>query len=92
MENASRVESVWKRLRNGDIATCEEALKLLVDPLGNLHIDWLDQDLNYRFFREFEDRSILPPLIPLLMTEQYGERIKGRVGLETPSQRRYCHL
>lgn len=67
MENASRVESVWKRLRNGDIATCEEALKLLVDPLGNLHIDWLDQDLNYRFFREFEDRSILPPLIPLLL-------------------------
>jgi general secretion pathway protein E len=66
MDNASG-ESVWKRLRNGNIATCEEALKLLIDPLGNLHIDWLDQDLNYRFFREFEDRSILPPIIPLLL-------------------------
>jgi type II secretory ATPase GspE/PulE/Tfp pilus assembly ATPase PilB-like protein len=66
MDNAS-VESVWKRLRNGNIATCEEALKFLIDPLGNLHIDWLDQDLNYRFFREFEDRSILPPVIPLLL-------------------------
>lgn len=66
MDNTSG-ESVWKRLRNGNIATCEEALKFLIDPLGNLQIDWLDRDLNHRFFREFEDRSILPPVIPLLL-------------------------
>jgi hypothetical protein len=60
-------ESVWKRLRHGNIATCEEALKFLVDLEGNVHLSWLDQDLTHRFFREFEDRSILPPVIPLLL-------------------------
>lgn len=60
-------ESVWKRLRHGNIASCEEALQFLIDIHGNVHLDWLDQDLNHRFFREFEDRSILPPVIPLLL-------------------------
>ncbi len=60
-------ESVWKRLRHGNINTCEEALQFLVDVEGNVHLNWLDQDLNHRFFREFEDRSILPPVIPLLL-------------------------
>ena len=60
-------ESVWKRLRRGNIATCEDALQLLVDLDGNVHLDWLDQDLTHRFFREFEDRNILPPIIPLLL-------------------------
>ena len=59
--------SVWKRLRDGNISSCEEALQFLVDIDGNVHLDWLDQDLNRRFFREFEDRSILPPVIPLLL-------------------------
>ncbi len=60
-------ESVWKRLRHGNIASCEEALQFLIDIDGNVHLDWLDQDLNHRFFREFEDRNILPPVIPLLL-------------------------
>lgn len=60
-------ESVWKRLRHGNIASCEEALQFLIDIDGNVHLNWLDQELNYRFFREFEDRSILPPVIPLLL-------------------------
>jgi type II secretory ATPase GspE/PulE/Tfp pilus assembly ATPase PilB-like protein len=60
-------ESIWKRLRHGNITTCEEALQFLVDVNGHVHLNWLDQDLNYRFFREFEDRSILPPVIPLLL-------------------------
>ncbi|MFN6069780.1 MAG: ATPase, T2SS/T4P/T4SS family, partial [Pseudanabaena sp.] len=60
-------ESVWKRLRHGNIASCEEALQFLIDIHGNVHLDWLDQDLNHRFFREFEDRSLLPPVIPLLL-------------------------
>ncbi|MFN8971404.1 MAG: type II/IV secretion system protein, partial [Pseudanabaena sp.] len=63
----SEGESVWKRLRHGNIATCEEALNFLVDIEGNVHLSWLDQDLTHRFFREFEDRSILPPVIPLLL-------------------------
>ncbi|MBD2176112.1 type II/IV secretion system protein [Pseudanabaena sp. FACHB-1998] len=60
-------ESVWKRLRHGNISSCEEALQFLVDPHGDLHLNWLDQDLSYRFFREFEDRNMLPPVIPLLL-------------------------
>lgn len=60
-------ESVWKRLRHGNISSCEEALQFLVDIDGNVHLNWLDQDLNHRFFREFEDNSILPPVIPLLL-------------------------
>ncbi len=60
-------ESVWKRLRNGNIASCEEALQFLVNIDGNVHLNWLDRDLNHRFFREFEDRNVLPPIIPLLL-------------------------
>lgn len=60
-------ESVWKRLRHGNIATCAEALQFLVDIEGNVNLSGLDQDLTHRFFREFEDRGILPPIIPLLL-------------------------
>ena len=60
-------ESIWKRLRQGNISSCEEALQSLVESDGNVHLEYLDQDLNHRFFREFEDRSILPPVIPLLL-------------------------
>ncbi len=60
-------ESVWKRLRGGNIASCQEALHILVDINGNVDLSCLDQDLTHRFFREFEDRGILPPVIPLLL-------------------------
>lgn len=61
------VLSVWQQLRNNQIYSCEEALGLLVDEQGNLAIAALDQDLTQRFFREFEDRNALPPVIPLLL-------------------------
>ena len=67
MSQPSHGESVWKRLRRGNISSCEEALQFLVESDGNIHLEDLDQDLNHRFFREFEDRSILPPVIPLLL-------------------------
>ncbi|WP_330482165.1 GspE/PulE family protein [Tumidithrix elongata] len=60
-------ESVWQRLRNNQICSCEEALRQLVDPKGLVKLELLDQELNHRFFREFEDLSALPPVIPLLL-------------------------
>ncbi|PZO38500.1 MAG: type II/IV secretion system protein [Pseudanabaena frigida] len=62
--------SVWKRLRNQEI-TCEDAIQLLVDKRGGLRIDLLDEDVNYRFFHHFEDRKLLPPVIPLLLWHGY---------------------
>jgi len=59
--------SVWKRLLGGKIASCEEAMSLLVDIEGNVSLASLDQELTERFFREFEDRTTLPPVIPLLL-------------------------
>jgi type II secretory ATPase GspE/PulE/Tfp pilus assembly ATPase PilB-like protein len=60
-------ESVWKRLRHGNISSCEQALQFLVDIDGKVHLESLDQELTNRFFREFEDRTVLPPVIPLLL-------------------------
>ncbi|PZU93761.1 MAG: type II/IV secretion system protein [Pseudanabaena sp.] len=60
-------ESVWKRLLSGKIASCKEAIDLLVDLEGNVSLGSLDQELTQRFFREFEDRNLLPPVIPLLL-------------------------
>ncbi|OLP18470.1 general secretion pathway protein GspE [Leptolyngbya sp. 'hensonii'] len=59
-------QSPWTRLRSDQI-TCEEALSLLVDPQGNLSLEQLDDEVSYRFFREFEDRKSLPSVIPLLL-------------------------
>jgi general secretion pathway protein E len=54
-------------LRDNEIASCQDALDLLVDKHGTLRVDLLDAELNYRFFREFGDKSALPPVIPLLL-------------------------
>jgi type II secretory ATPase GspE/PulE/Tfp pilus assembly ATPase PilB-like protein len=59
--------SVWQKLRQQKIPSCEDALGLMVSPDGHLNLDTLDDDLNRRFFREFEDRASLPPLVPLLL-------------------------
>jgi general secretion pathway protein E len=67
MQELPSVESIWKRLRSNEISSCEEALKLLIDERGMIQIDLLDPELNFRFFREFEDRNALPPVIPLLL-------------------------
>lgn len=63
---ASSRSSAWQRLRTQDIS-CDEALKLLVDERGSVNVPLLDREVSYRFFREFPDRSLLPPLIPLLL-------------------------
>jgi general secretion pathway protein E len=60
-------QSVWKKLRNNQIFSCEEALRLLFDESDNLVIATLDAELNQRFFQAFEDRNSLPPVVPLLL-------------------------
>jgi general secretion pathway protein E len=62
--------SVWKRLRNQEI-NCDQAIQLLVDKRGGLRIDLLDEEVNYRFFHNFDDRKSLPPVIPLLLWHGY---------------------
>ncbi len=64
-------ESVWKRLQKGNISSRKEALEFLVDVKGNVHLEQLDIDLTDRFFSKFPDRSILPPVIPLLLWQSY---------------------
>jgi general secretion pathway protein E len=59
--------SVWSQLRNNEIQSYQEALSLLVNEQGTVNLDLLDSELTYRFFAEFEDRNLLPPLIPLLL-------------------------
>lgn len=40
---------------------------LLVNEDGIVSLSLLDAEVSYRFFREFPDRKVLPPLIPLLL-------------------------
>ncbi|MDX2270592.1 MAG: GspE/PulE family protein [Cyanobacteriota bacterium] len=63
---SSATISAWRQLKNREI-TPEEALDLLVDGEGRLRLDLLDQGLVARFFQEFPDASLLPPVIPLLL-------------------------
>lgn len=58
--------SIWQQLKRREI-NCEQALALLVNQNGIVALNLLDAEVSYRFFREFPDRSVLPPLIPLLL-------------------------
>ncbi|MEC4868674.1 MAG: GspE/PulE family protein [Jaaginema sp. PMC 1078.18] len=58
--------SAWQKLRNRQI-TCEQALELLVDKKGLVDASLLDREVSDRFFREFADPGILPPVVPLLL-------------------------
>ena len=58
--------STWRKLRNHEIS-CEQALKSLVNEQGNVDLKLIDREVTYRFFKHFPDKSILPPLIPLLL-------------------------
>lgn len=58
--------SAWQQLKNREIS-CEEALNLLVDDDGVVTLALLDAEVSYRFLREFPDRTVLPPIIPLLL-------------------------
>jgi type II secretory ATPase GspE/PulE/Tfp pilus assembly ATPase PilB-like protein len=66
MQTTPALQSAWQQLRNQHI-TCEHALKLLIDENGLLNLTLLDQEVSYRFFREFPDRRQLPPVVPLLL-------------------------
>jgi type II secretory ATPase GspE/PulE/Tfp pilus assembly ATPase PilB-like protein len=63
---SSLVPSAWQQLRNREIS-CEEALALLVDDQGIINREKLDSEVCSRFFRNFPDRNVLPPVIPLLL-------------------------
>lgn len=58
--------SAWARLKKHEIS-CEEAIKLLVNEHGIVNKALLDREVSHRFFRQFLDRTSLPPVIPLLL-------------------------
>jgi len=67
MQTSNRpISSIWQRLKTREFS-CEEALKLLVDQHKNVNFTLLDPEVSSRFFREFPNRSVLPPLTPLLL-------------------------
>lgn len=66
MQTSQHYQSVWQRLKKGEI-TCEEAIKLLVDETGIVRQELLDREVSQRFLRAFPDRRLLPPVIPLLL-------------------------
>ena len=66
MQATLTFSSAWARLKNTEI-DCELALKLLVDDRNIVNLDLLDSEVSFRFFREFPNRSNLPPVIPLLL-------------------------
>ncbi len=66
MQTSSATPSAWQRLKNREI-DCEQALKLLIDEQGSVNLALLDREVSYRFFREFQDRKVLPPVVPLLL-------------------------
>jgi type II secretory ATPase GspE/PulE/Tfp pilus assembly ATPase PilB-like protein len=66
MPTCVTIASAWVRLKNREI-DCESALKLLVNEQGVVNFDLLDKDVSSRFFRQFPNRSALPPVIPLLL-------------------------
>jgi general secretion pathway protein E/type IV pilus assembly protein PilB len=66
MQTCVAIASAWAKLRNREI-NCEEALELLVNERGIVNLNLLDSEVSSRFFREFPNRSCLPPVIPLLL-------------------------
>jgi type II secretory ATPase GspE/PulE/Tfp pilus assembly ATPase PilB-like protein len=66
MQSSASVASAWRQLKDG-LITCDEALAMLVDANGVVNLKFLDAEVSYRFFREFPDRQVLPPLLPLVL-------------------------
>lgn len=58
--------SVWQQLRRRALS-CEAAINLLVDEAGEVALPLLDGEVSQRFFREFQQPQLLPPLLPLLL-------------------------
>ncbi len=65
-KSAKSTQSAWQRLRHRDI-TCEQALVLLVNPEKSVNLSLLDDEVSYRFLREFPAPNTLPPVVPLLL-------------------------
>lgn len=66
MPNLVKHPSAWQQLRNR-LISCEQALQVLVDEGGVINPSLLDREVSNRFFREFPDRALLPPIVPLLL-------------------------
>ncbi|MDY7012290.1 MAG: GspE/PulE family protein [Cyanobacteriota bacterium] len=66
MQTCILVSSAWQQLKKQEI-DCEQALNLLVNEQGIVNLNLLDSEVSSRFFREFPDRAVLPPVIPLLL-------------------------
>jgi type II secretory ATPase GspE/PulE/Tfp pilus assembly ATPase PilB-like protein len=66
MPDLVKYSSAWQQLRNRLISR-ETALQLLVDEEGTLEFSLLDREVSSRFFREFPNRTLLPPVVPLLL-------------------------
>ncbi|NEO83112.1 MAG: type II/IV secretion system protein [Spirulina sp. SIO3F2] len=64
--NLIKQPSAWRQLRNRQI-TCDYALQLLVNDQGMINPALLDKEVSDRFFREFPDKALLPPVVPLLL-------------------------
>ena len=61
-----QTNSAFKQLKRQEI-TCETAQQLLVDPQGMINLELLDAEVSARFFRQIADRTLLPPVVPLLL-------------------------
>lgn len=66
MQTCLIILSAWQQLKNREI-NCEQALNLLVNEQGIVTLNLLDSEVSSRFFREFPNRNVLPPVIPLLL-------------------------
>ena len=60
------INSAWQKLKQQEI-TCQEALQLLINDQKIVNLNLLDPEVSSRFFREFSNRTALPPVIPLIL-------------------------
>lgn len=66
MQASSLPLSIWQQLKQQQI-TCEYALEQLVNECGTVQLHLLDREVHQRFWRNFSERDVLPPVIPLLL-------------------------
>ncbi|MBD2462160.1 type II/IV secretion system protein [Oscillatoria sp. FACHB-1407] len=58
--------SAWQQLKRQQIS-CEQAIALLVNSQGRVNLDLLDREVSCRFLKRFPDKSVLPPVVPLIL-------------------------
>ena len=69
MDLSKGVKSAWQSLKSHEI-TVEQALDLLIDDQKTINQLLLDTEVGSRFFRQFPDPKLVPPVIPLLLWQQ----------------------